>query len=86
MELNVVFTGDSANYHIFQVVESGDCVGSIYIRKDSDNGVPETAELNFITPSRDKRTWVAGMSELIEKARDGSKAKNKLIKTLKSYK
>jgi hypothetical protein len=86
MDLRAVFTGDSSNYHIFQVVDSEDCVGSIYIKKKSTNGVPEALEINLVTPIRDKFLWTKGLEELIEKAREGSKAKHKLVKTLKSYK
>lgn len=85
IELNAVFTGDSANYHIFQVVGDGDFVGSMYIRKKSDNGIPEGVEITFITPSRDKFLWKKGMGELLDKSRGGSKAEQKLIRTMKKY-
>ena len=85
IELNAVFTRDSANYHIFQIVNGEDFVGSLYVKKKSANGIPEGAEVTFITPSRDKHLWSSGVKGLIDKARDGSKAEQKLIRTLKSY-
>lgn len=85
INLNAVFTGDSANYHIFQIVDSGDFVGSLYIKKKSDNGIPEGVEITFVTPSRDKHLWKHGMEELLDRAREGSKAEQKLIRTLKTY-
>jgi hypothetical protein len=84
-ELMAVFTGDSTNYHIFQIVDNDDFVGSLYIKKKSTNGVPEGADISFITPSRDKHLWKKGLKSLIEKARDGSKAKQKLERTMKNY-
>lgn len=80
-----VYTGDSANYHIFQIVNGEDMVGSLYVRKKSDNGIPQRVEVELITPSRDKEAWKDGMNSLLDKAREGSKAEAKLIKTLKSY-
>jgi len=85
INLTAVYTGDSSNYHIFQVVDGGDFVGSLYVKKTSDNGIPEGVEVTFITPSRDKFLWKKGMEELLDRARSGSKAEQKLIKTLKSY-
>jgi len=85
IEVEAVFTGDSANYHIFQLVSEGEFVGSIYVEKKSDNGIPEVMEVNLVTPSRDKVVWKKGMNQLLDKAREGSKAEQKLIRTLKSY-
>jgi len=86
IKLIAVFTGDSANYHIFQIVSDGEeFVGSLYIKKKSENGIPEVAGITFVTPSRDKKVWKEGMKELLERAREGSKAESKLIKTMKSY-
>lgn len=39
-ETIAVFTGDSENFHIFQVVDD-ELVGSIYIKKDKNLGIPE---------------------------------------------
>jgi hypothetical protein len=86
IQLSAVFTGDSANYHIFQVVGSDDFVGSLYIKKKSENGIPEGVEITFVTPSRDKFLWTKGMGELLDKARSGSKAEQKLVNTMKKYK
>lgn len=80
-----VYTGDSANYHIFQIVNGEEMVGSLYVRKKSENGIPQKVEVDLITPSRDKDAWRDGMNTLLDKAREGSKAEAKLIKTLKSY-
>jgi len=85
IDLTAVYTGDSPNYHIFQVVDSGDFVGSLYIKKSSDNGIPETIEVNFVTPSRDKVVWKKGMDDLLDKAREGSKAEKKLIRTMRQH-
>lgn len=82
MDLTAVFTGDSANFHIFQVIDSSKVVGSIYIKKKSDDGIPEALEINLITPQRDQFLWIKGLKSLIAKAREGSRAKNKLMKTL----
>lgn len=84
-ELNAVFTGDSTNFHIFQIFDSEDFVGSLYVKKKSANGVPEAAEVNFITPARDKHLWKVGLNSLIEKARSGSKAEQKLKRALSTY-
>jgi hypothetical protein len=84
MKLNAVFTGDSPNYHIFQVVGNGACVGSIYIKK-KDVEIPKALGLSLITPSSDKKAWKQGMNDLLDITREGSKAESKLIKTLKSY-
>lgn len=83
--LNAVFTGDSANFHIFQVVGEDDYVGSLYVRKATNEPIPERVELTLITSSRDYELWKQGLNTLISKARDGSKAKKKLIKALRSY-
>jgi hypothetical protein len=85
IQLVAVYTGDSPNYHVFQIVDGEDFVGSIYVRKTSDNGIPEGVELSFVTPSRDKFLWTKGMNELLNRAREGSKAEQKLIRTLKKY-
>ena len=84
MDLIAVFTGDSTNYHIFQVIDSEECVGSLYIKKKGLE-LPEGLDINLITPTRDKELWKRGMDQLLEKARSGSKAENKLIKSLKTY-
>lgn len=85
IQLSAVYTGDSPNYHIFQVVDSGDFVGSMYIKKKSDNGIPEGLGVTFVTPSRDKVAWRKGMNELLDRAREGSKAEQKLIRTMKQH-
>jgi hypothetical protein len=85
IQLTAVYTGDSSNYHIFQIVNGGDFVGSLYVKKKSDNGIPEGLEVTFVTPSRDKFLWTKGMGELLDRARSGSKAEQKLIRTMKKY-
>lgn len=84
MDLIAIFTGDSSHYHIFQVVDSEHCVGSLYIKKKGVE-LPEGLEVNLITPSRDKELWKHGMTQLLSKARAGSKAEQKLIRTWKKY-
>jgi hypothetical protein len=84
INLTAVFTGDSKNFHIFQIVDEN-FVGSMYIKKKSDNGIPETVGIALITPSRDKGVWKECMQLLLDRTREGSKAKQKLIRTLKSY-
>jgi hypothetical protein len=83
-KLVAVFTGDSANYHIFQIVAES-MVGSLYVRKKDENGIPDVVEVNLITPKRDKAVWEAGVNSLLEKVREGSKAESKLVKILKEY-
>ena len=84
MDLIAVFTGDSANYHIFQVIDSEHVVGSLYIKKKGVD-LPKGLDVSLVTPVRDKELWKHGMNQLLDKSRSGSKAENKLIKTLKNY-
>jgi hypothetical protein len=86
IEVDCVYTGDSTNYHIFQVVGGGEYVGSIYIKKKSENNIPKTVEVNFVTPTSDKTVWLKGIKSLIDGARDGSKAEQKLKKVMKDNK
>lgn len=83
-ETIAVFTGDSENYHIFQVVDD-EIVGSIYIKKDKDFGIPEEVEVSLITHGRDAFLWKLKVTELLNRARDGSKAKVKLAKVLRDF-
>lgn len=80
-----VYTGDTANFHNFQIVNGEEMVGNLYVSKKSDNGIPQRVEVELITPSRDHEAWMNGMHSLLEKARSGSKAESKLIKSLQSY-
>jgi hypothetical protein len=79
-----VYTGDSANYHIFQIAsEEGDVVGSIYLSKKED--IPEGLDITLITPNRDKFLWRKNVEDLKDRARDGSKAEAKLKRILKKH-
>jgi hypothetical protein len=75
--LKAVYTGDSSKYHIFQIVEDEKLVvGSLYIRKTEN--LPETVEVDLLTPNNDNFLWSLNVKTLRERARNGSKAKRKL--------
>jgi len=76
MELIAVYTGDSENFHIFQIVDDN-VVGSLYIARKEEN-IPEALEVNLITPTRDDHLWRTKVKVLVDKAREGSKALKKL--------
>ena len=76
-----VYTGDSANFHIYQVVNDN-MVGSIYVNK-AVNPVPQGVVLNFLHPSH--KDWRKNVEALLDKTRDGSKARVKLNKILKEH-
>lgn len=83
-ETIAVFTGDSANYHIFQIVDE-ELVGSIYVKKDKNLGIPEEVEVSLVTHGRDRKLWKLKVEELLSRTRQGSKAEVKLRKVLKSF-
>jgi len=84
MELIAVYTGDSTNFNIFQIVdEDGNVVGSLYFNKKND--LPEGVDVNLITPKRDHHLWTSGINFLLGKSRDGSKNQKKLKQVMKSY-
>ena len=84
METIAVYTGDSANFHIFQIVDEN-LVGSIYVKKEETSDIPEGVEVNLITHGRDEELWKIKVKELLGKARPGSKAELKLKKVLVQY-
>jgi hypothetical protein len=84
--LAAVYTGDSANYHIFQIPDDLSVVASIYIRKDTEGGIPHELSINLTLPTRNKEAWLKGITTLKDNARDGSKAKTKLIRTISNHK
>ena len=83
-ETVAVFTGDSENYHIFQVVDD-EMVGSLYIKKDKNLGIPEEIEISLITHGRDAELWKIKVENLLERSRSGSKAEMKLKKALRDF-
>jgi hypothetical protein len=78
MRLQAVFTGDSRNYHIFQIVDDN-VVGSIYISKDVES-TPKTLEIENLTAGDIK--WKTLLTVLASKARPGSKQAKKLERVL----
>lgn len=83
LELNAMFTGDSTNYHVFQIATEDKVLGSVYIDKKTD-AIPESVKLSLVTPGRNKKEWRKGMNILLDKTREGSRAETKLIKIMKS--
>ena len=81
-EIIAVYTGDSANFHIYQVVNEN-MVGSIYVNKKVDP-LPKIARTKLVNPT-DGGVWKDHLNKLLEKTRDGSKAKSKLQKILKEH-
>jgi hypothetical protein len=85
MDLIAVYTGDSTNFHIFQIVDE-EAVGTIYLKKKSSNGIPQGLDVNLITPNSDKELWEIKVKDLLKKSREGSKARTKLERVLGDYK
>ena len=85
METVAVYTGDSRNFHIFNIVdEESNIVGSIYVNRKID--IPEGLDINMITPNRDHFLWETKVRFLLEKSQPGSKNEKRLKKVLSEYK
>jgi hypothetical protein len=85
MDLIAVYTGDSTNFHIFQIVDA-EAVGTIYLKKKSSHGIPQGLDVSLITPNSDKELWEIKVKELLKNSREGSKARSKLEKVLGDHK
>lgn len=84
MEVVAVYTGDSRNFHIFTIAdEESEIVGSIYVNKKIE--IPEGLDVNIITPQRDHHLWESKVKFLLEKSREGSKNRKRLMQVLKEY-
>jgi hypothetical protein len=84
MEITIVYTGDSRNFHIFAVAnEESEVVGTLYFSKNLD--LPEGLDVNIITPQRDHFLWERKIKFLLEKSREGSKNRKRLTQVLKEY-
>ena len=76
--ISAVYVGDSANYHIYQVANGKKVVGSLYF--DKENEPPKAISINLLTLVDGE--WRGIVEKLRDGAREGSKARDRLISVL----
>lgn len=79
-EVTAVYTGDSANYHIYQAVDTDGVVGTLYFTKESTP--PKNIVMELLVPS--DKNWRKLVEKLQANAREGSKAHDRLTSILAS--